>query len=102
MNSIIETFEFTPTLTLVCALASAAIANADNRSPLGFFILGCIAPPLALLILAATRKDENNRTVFVNIINGRNAERPTKNDWMGLAFSLSMGVLVFGAIFYFS
>lgn len=102
VNSIMETFEFTPTLFLICALVSAAIANADNRSPLGFFILGGIAPPLALLILATTRKDENNRTVFVNIINGRNAERPTKQDWMGLVFSLSMGFLVFGAIAYFS
>ena len=55
VNSIMETFEFTPTLFLICALVSAAIANADNRSPLGFFILGGIAPPLALLILATTR-----------------------------------------------
>ena len=97
-----EAPEFTPALLLVCALTCAAIANIDNRSPLGFFFLGVIFPPLALLVLAITRKDENNRTVFVDIVNGRNAKKPTKQDWMGLVFSLTMGILFFGAMFYFS
>ena len=55
---------------LFSALVCAAIANIDNRSPLGFFLLGLFLPPVAWIALAFTRKNEHNRTVFVDIVNG--------------------------------
>jgi len=58
------------------ALINAAIANADGRGPLKYFIGSLLLGPIITIILAATREDEEGRLRQVDIWRGSRGRQP--------------------------
>ena len=55
------------------ALINAAIANADDRSPLKYFLASLLFGPLVTLVLAATREQSGRELRQVDLWKGRKA-----------------------------
>jgi hypothetical protein len=55
------------------ALINAAIANADGRSPLKYFLASLLFGPLVTLVLAATREQSGRDLRQVDLWKGRKA-----------------------------
>lgn len=53
------------------ALLNAAIANADRRSPLKYFLVSLFLGPLLTMVLAATREDESKGLKQIDLWKGR-------------------------------
>jgi len=55
------------------ALINAAIANADGRSPLKYFLASLLFGPLVTLVLAVTREQSGRDLRQVDLWKGRKA-----------------------------
>lgn len=85
------------------ALINAALANIDGRSPLAYLFGSLLFGPLVTLILAVTKYDTDQGTVFSGLIYGRNSKYAQPNSLLGwlaaLAFAgliLLAGFVIFG------
>jgi len=58
------------------ALMNAAIASADGRGPLKYFLGSLFLGPLITILLATTREDESGHLHQIDIWRGRKARRP--------------------------
>ena len=53
------------------ALINAAIANADGRGPLKYFLFSILLGPVVTIILAATYEDEISHLKWIDLWKGR-------------------------------
>ena len=52
------------------ALINAALANADNRSPLIYFLASLVLGPIITIVLAATKEGPGRRLRQVDLVRG--------------------------------